>query len=707
MNPSNTHPGTLARGLRGTFLLQAASALLTARSRRRPADRGRARPRLEGLEDSCLLSLTITEFSQGLAANASFGNGNDITAGPDGNLWFTDFGASKVGMINPTNDLINEFATPTANAGPRGITAGPDGNLWFTEFTLGSVSKIGMINPTTHVITEFATPTANAGPFGITAGPDGNLWFTETSVGKIGMINLATHAITEFAVPAAGDAICAGPDGNVWFIGGSDIGMINPTTHAISEFPIPSGNLARGISAGPDGNLWFTENFGNQIGMIDLAYNYEITEFPVPTAKVIPRLICAAPDGNLWFTEEIGKIAMITTASGITEFPIPYASYWPWGITVGPDGIWFADEGTKAIGLATLATSQLVVTQPPISITAGNSFSLTVTAEDSLGNPITSFDGTVTVGLENNPVGATLGGPLTATASNGVATFSGLSLTKAAIGYTLYASSGGYGWGITSAITVTPAAPLQLVITTQPSAKATAGQPFATQPVVFEADQYGNLETGDNGTVVTAALASGAGPLQGTTSVTVTGGVATFTNLADNKAETLALQFTGGGFTTVPSSSIVVSPAAATKLVITTQPPASVVVNTGFGLLAAIEDVYGNVETSASNTVTVTLANNPTGAKLSGSTRVTASRGLATFTGLSINKVGSGYTLQVSSKGLTSATTSPFNVVSSAAGGALAVTPPTSTPGPMLAPLVLDSPDLWDGLGFKKLPRRT
>src|SRR5262249_50819889 len=195
----------------------------------------------------------------------------------------------------------------------------------------------------------------------------------------------------------------------------------------------------------------------------------------------------------------------------------------------------------------------------------------------------------------------------------------------------------GLGGAVSSAIPVTPAAPSQLVIQTQPSATATAGQPFATQPVVYEEDAYGNLETGDNSTVVTAALASGAGPLQGTTSVTVSGGVATFTNLADNKAETLTLQFTGGGFTSVPSSSIVVSPAAATKLVIPTQPPSSVVVNAGFGFTAAVEDAYGNVVTSASNSVSIALASNPTGARLSGTTKVTASHGLATFTGLSLN----------------------------------------------------------------------
>src|SRR5262249_2294196 len=129
----------------------------TARDRRRFPDRTRARPRLEGLEDRCLLS--ITEYPVPTAGSKPWG----IATGPAGNLWFVEFSAGKIGEINPTTHVITEFATPTANSGPKGITAGPDGNLWFTEGSLGGknlpgVSQIGMINPTTHAITEFATP---------------------------------------------------------------------------------------------------------------------------------------------------------------------------------------------------------------------------------------------------------------------------------------------------------------------------------------------------------------------------------------------------------------------------------------------------------------------------------------------------------------------------------------------------------------------
>ena len=66
--------------------------------------------------------------------------------------------------------------------------------------------------------------------------------------------------------------------------------------------------------------------------------------------------------------------------------------------------------------------------------------------------------------------------------------------------------------------------------------------------------------------------------------------------------------------------------------------------------------------TTATNTVTVAFANNPTGATLGGTLSVTASQGVATFSGLTINKMGSGYTLQVTSSGLSSAVSTAINV---------------------------------------------
>jgi len=61
---------------------------------------------------------------------------------------------------------------------------------------------------------------------------------------------------------------------------------------------------------------------------------------------------------------------------------------------------------------------------------------------------------------------------------------------------------------------------------TEPSATATAGAAFATQPALYVEDSFGNIITTNTSTVV-AALATGSGPLQGTLSISATAGVAT------------------------------------------------------------------------------------------------------------------------------------------------------------------------------------
>lgn len=68
---------------------------------------------------------------------------------------------------------------------------------------------------------------------------------------------------------------------------------------------------------------------------------------------------------------------------------------------------------------------------------------VTVDLVDSSGNLVTASNVPVTIALGNNPAGASPGGSLTATTTNGVATFPDLTLDKAANGYTLVASSPG------------------------------------------------------------------------------------------------------------------------------------------------------------------------------------------------------------------------------------------------------------------------
>ena len=115
-----------------------------------------------------------------------------------------------------------------------------------------------------------------------------------------------------------------------------------------------------------------------------------------------------------------------------------------------------------------------------------------------------------------------------------MAAFSGLDAHKAASGYTLQVSSSGLSGATTSAITVTPAAASQLVITQQPPSSVAVNGGFGLQATIEDA--YGNVVTTASSTVKVALDNNPTGAkLGGTLSVKSSQGVAIFSGLTLNK----------------------------------------------------------------------------------------------------------------------------------------------------------------------------
>ncbi len=333
---------------------------------------------------------------------------------------------------------------------------------------------------------------------------------------------------------------------------------------------------------------------------------------------------------------------------------------------------------TSPVPVSPAAASQFVIqTQPSPSATAGASFATqpVIAEEDQYNNVVTSDSSTVLTAYLGSGAGP-LAGTVTATLADGVATFTDLSDTKAGT-ITLQFMGGGFNSAASIPILISPAIASKLVIQTQPSATATAGEAFSVQPVIDEEDQYNNLEAGDNTTVVQASLSSGVGPLAGTSTVTLSGGVATFAGLLDTTAETITVKYSGGGFTAGPSS-VVVNPAAASKLVIQTQPSSTATAGQAFAIqpVLVLEDQYNNVET-LDDTTPVTVSLGSGAGPIVGATQVTVTAGVATFAGLADNRAES-ITLDYSGEGLT-AGPSPVAISPAAASKLVIQTEASST----------------------------
>jgi hypothetical protein len=76
----------------------------------------------------------------------------------------------------------------------------------------------------------------------------------------------------------------------------------------------------------------------------------------------------------------------------------------------------------------------------------------------------------------------------------------------------------------------------------------------------------------------------------------------------------------------------------------------------------AVIDQYGNLVDTSTAAVTVAIADNPSAGTLSGTTTVAAVAGVATFTGLSIDQFGNGYTLVATSGALVADTSVAFTI---------------------------------------------
>jgi hypothetical protein len=130
---------------------------------------------------------------------------------------------------------------------------------------------------------------------------------------------------------------------------------------------------------------------------------------------------------------------MVNAVNGVATFP---------NVFLGPAGTFELDA--SASGVSEVTTGQIIVqapitptklvvmTEPPSSVTVGSPFGLVVVAEDASGNVATGYSNPVRLAIATGS--GTLGGTTTVNATNGVATFSGLTLSPAGT-YTLGATS--------------------------------------------------------------------------------------------------------------------------------------------------------------------------------------------------------------------------------------------------------------------------
>ena len=300
--------------------------------------------------------------------------------------------------------------------------------------------------------------------------------------------------------------------------------------------------------------------------------------------------------------------------------------------------------------------------------TAGTAFNVTLTAQDSWGNPTGTLTGTKNLtfsGPSNSPNNTAPTYPATATFTAGVATASVTLVDVQTTTITANDTTDSYNGIPSNNITVNSASTAASFTVSTPATNPTAGTAFTE--TITALDAYGNTDTSYTGSQ-TITFTGPANAPNGTAptypaSVTFTNGVGSPSiTLYDAQTTTLTAK---QGTVTGTSSSFTVGSATASQISFTTQ-PAGATAGFAFTTQPAVtaKDTYGNVATGYAKTITLSIKSGTgtSGAVLSGCTS-SLSSGITTFAGCAINVNGTAYQLNATDGTLT-ATSSAFNVTS-------------------------------------------
>ena len=223
--------------------------------------------------------------------------------------------------------------------------------------------------------------------------------------------------------------------------------------------------------------------------------------------------------------------------------------------------------------------------------------------------------------------------------------------------------------------TAEPANPTALVLVSGDAQSGGIGAVLAAPLVVRLEDDNGN---GVGGKQITWVVSSGGGSVNPTNIATDPNGLA---STVWTLGSTVGQKNVTAIFSGLPPVTFVATVGASTPTqVAIIRPPQNTAAGVAFSpsVQVAIQDAGGNTVTTATDAVTLSLDANPTGATLSGTLTVNAVNGVATFPGLSVDKVGSGYTVAASAAGLSGDTSPPFDILAGGANRLVFITPPTN-----------------------------
>jgi hypothetical protein len=412
---------------------------------------------------------SYTLVASNAALTSATSTGITITAGAANRLVFQNYptGVAAGTTIDPITVAVRDAVGNTVTTFTGPVTLTPNG----PAASIAHDSASAVADSLAHVI--FGAPVTVNAVAGIAT--FGNLQLTKSgsytlAASSTGLVSANGPAFTVTAGPASALSVVSG--------GGQS---------AAAGAVLPNAIIVK-----------VSDSFGN--GIAGVTVNFA----PVAgSGSVNPASGVSGTSGTVQTTWTLGPSGGAQTlnasAAGLTPNPLPI--------------------GATATGAVAGVPTQIVFTQNPTNATAGVAIapSVVVSVKDAFNAVVTTYTGNVTLAIGTNPGGSALAGTTTVAAVAGVATFPGISLNKAGVGYTLTAATAAIPAASSAAFNIA-AGPATTIVADSGGAQTAAVNTLLPQKLVARVvDGQGNPVAGAN---VVWNVTGGGGVMSGTTTVT-------------------------------------------------------------------------------------------------------------------------------------------------------------------------------------------
>jgi hypothetical protein len=356
-----------------------------------------------------------------------------------------------------------------------------------------------------------------------------------------------------------------------------------------------------------------------------------------------------------------------TTDKGFKKFPVTLVTAGAQSVTVQDKALPATLHAKADTTVKWLPVTRLVL-EAPASVEAGAPLSLKVTALDVHDNLVKDYSREVTFSVDAD--GATVPAAYTFASADGGSRRFDFTFEKAVATKITVTDSAGLTVSHDVSVSHAPASSLVMVA---PSAPVRAGIAFTVD--VTLKDTYGNVATGYTGTLgFTSSDPKLVPPASGELTRTDAGHKVFSVTLKTAGEHSLSVKDLTRAFLTDTASSLVVEPGPARKLVFRDQPTSGKVRATLAAVTVAVTDEFDNLLDVDAPEISLGLAGgNPASVLGGGTPAVKPVKGLATFSGLTVDQQGTGFRLDAVGAPLDGASSSTFDIVDDVAPAAVSL----------------------------------